>query len=367
MINPRTLSKIAGRLLQHPASPYYEDDVRTEVENICRENGLKFRRDEYGNIFVRFKNANRQRPLVLAAHMDHPGFEIIRRLSADRWMARFLGGVPDHYFKKGVPVRLMPGSIPAAIAGGTRNAIELKSRNATDAKLRFAVWELEDFSIREGRIHARACDDTIGVAAILATLIELKRSAARVDVIGLISRAEEVGFHGALAAMSSRQLPRNALVISLETSRELPPAKMGEGVIIRVGDKTSIFDPQSTRFLADVCSELRHQNGAFRFQRALMFGGTCEATAFQEFGFQTAAVCVALGNYHNCGARDKIAAEYIDLNDACSMVELLAATALALKDFQKIVAKLRKRLDGMLKEARTRLKRNAPMAIKSRA
>ena len=41
-----------------------------------------------------------------------------------------------------------------------------------------------------------------------------------------------------------------------------------------------------------------------------MSGGTCEATAYQEFGFQTAAVCVALGNYHNCGPRNRIAAEF---------------------------------------------------------
>ena len=220
------------------------------------------------------------------------------------------------------------------------------------------MWELEDFSIRQGRIHARGCDDLIGVATILATMIELKRSRARVDVIGLISRAEEVGFHGALTVCASKLLPKNSLVISLETSRELAPAKMGEGVIIRVGDRTSIFDTAATRFLAEVSAELHQRNGAFKYQRALMYGGTCEATAFQEFGFQTAAVCVALGNYHNCAAKEKIAAEYIDLDDACSMVELLAAAALQVKDFKRVVAKLPKKLNEMLVEARHRLLRD---------
>src|SRR5579871_3916212 len=126
MINPRSLSKIAGRLLQHPASPYYEAEVRGEVEKICAENGLKFRRDEYGNVLVRLKTGSGKRPFVLAAHMDHPGFEIVKQLSANRWEARFLGGVPDQYFKKGVPVRLMPGATPAVLMGGTREALELK-------------------------------------------------------------------------------------------------------------------------------------------------------------------------------------------------------------------------------------------------
>jgi hypothetical protein len=37
----------------------------------------------------------------------------------------------------------------------------------------------------------------------------------------------------------------------LETSRELPGVKMGGGVILRVGDKASIFDSEATRFLAE--------------------------------------------------------------------------------------------------------------------
>src|SRR5256885_5186875 len=53
-------------------------------------------------------------------------------------------------------------------------------------------------------------------------------SRAKVNVLGLISRAEEVGFRGALAAAAGKQLPARSLVISLETSRELPGVNMGE-------------------------------------------------------------------------------------------------------------------------------------------
>src|SRR5262249_13137423 len=137
---------------------------------------------------------------------------------------------------------------------------------------------------------------------------------------GVISRAEEIGFRGALAVAAGRVLPKNALVISLETSRELPGVRMGGGVILRVGDRTSIFDSEATRFLAEAAGELKSAKKNFQFQRALMSGGTCEATAYQEFGFQTAAVCVALGNYHNCAERNRIAEEYISIADALSMV-----------------------------------------------
>ena len=60
------------------------------------------------------------------------------------------------------------------------------------------------------------------------------------------ARAEEIGFHGALAVAAKRGVPKNSLIVSLETSRELPGVKMGQGVILRVGDRTSIFDSEAT-------------------------------------------------------------------------------------------------------------------------
>jgi putative aminopeptidase FrvX len=357
-MNAKILAWIAARLLRCPAAPYNEAVVRAEVEAICREHKLQFTRDEFGNILVRLRTAPRKRPFVLAAHLDHPGFEITNLLSGNRWLARFLGGVPDEYFRPGVPIRLMPGAIPAKLGKrvGKEKQFEIAPLKAIKVPPQFAVWELEDFALRHGHIHARACDDLIGVASILATMIALRQSRARVNVIGVISRAEEVGFHGALTVAKSRQLPANSLIISLETSRELPPAKMGQGVIIRVGDRTSIFDSAATRYLGEVAAGVAKRDKKFRFQRALMYGGTCEATAYQEFGYQTAAVCVALGNYHNCGPKNKIAAEYVNLADACGMVDLLVSAATQVNDFQQLTARLPLRLNKMLVEARQKLR-----------
>jgi putative aminopeptidase FrvX len=351
--------EIAGRLMRQPAVPYHEQGVRSAVEKICSENALRFERDRFGNVIVELQTAPARRPFVLAAHMDHPGFEIVRRIGPGRWKARFLGNVPDPYFRRGFPLRLMPGSTAARLGRkiGARHEFEIRSSVASEVRPAFVVWELEDFAIRRGLIHARACDDLGGVATILAVLIKLKRERARVNVIGVISRAEEVGFQGALTVAASSRLSEKSLVVSLETSRELPPARMGEGVIIRVGDRTSIFDAAATRFLTEVAAARKKTQESFRFQRALMYGGTCEATAYQEFGFQTAAVCVALGNYHNCGPRNRIAAEYVSIEDLNSMVDLLAAAARAVPDYQRFTRKLPVRLRALLAEAGRKLSR----------
>ena len=347
--------------MRHPAAPFFEHAVRGEVEKICAEKRLAFKRDQFGNIIVRLRTAPKARPLVLAAHMDHPGFEIVRRLSETSWLARFLGGVPDNYFRPGIPVRLMPGAVAARLGRrrGKVKEFEIHTKRSATAAPQFAVWELEDFSVRNGRIHGRGCDDLVGVASILATLVELKRRRARVNVIGVIARAEEIGFLGAMAVAATRELPKNSLVISLETSRELPGVKMDQGVILRVGDRTSIFSSEAMRFLAEVAAGLKTGDKKFQFQRALMSGGTCEATAYQEFGFETAAVCVALGNYHNCADNLRIAAEFVSVTDVLSMVELLAAAAKQMPQLPKLIAKLPKRLQTMLREAQPRLLRTA--------
>ena len=333
------------------------------VEQICSEQALNWKRDSFGNVLVRLGRNSPGRPIVFAAHMDHPGFEVKGPLRRDRCEVQFNGGVPAKYFRSGVPLRLLPGNTPARL--GTQTGAERcfeacvkGARQAHQPHPEFAVWELEDFAVRNGRIHGRSCDDLVGVAAILATLIELKRAKSQVHAIGVISRAEEIGFQGALTVAASRLLPKDSLVISLETSKELPPTKMGKGVILRVGDRTSIFDSASMRFLGEVAAGLQAKDSKFAFQRALMFGGTCEATAFQEFGFKTAAVCVALGNYHNCHPQGRIAAEYVSLADACSMVELLVEGAKRMRDFSKLTGKLPRRLGQLLEEAKRNLRRN---------
>src|SRR5258705_2497402 len=359
-MDSRFLCELAGRLMQHPAVPYHEHAVRDEAQKICREHRLPFELDRYGNLLVRLQTSKRQRPFVMAAHMDHPGFEVVHGRRNCSKLVRFQGGVPDHYFREGIKIRLMPGHIPAKLGKrvGKDRTFEIDVSRPVDGQPAFAVWELEDFRATD-LIVGRACDDLIGVTSILATMIELKKARARVNLIGVISRAEEIGFRGVLALTNTKHLPRNSLVISLETSRELPGVKMGEGVILRVGDKTSVFDADAMRFLAEVANELRTGRKDFKFQRGLMAGGTCEATAFQEFGFQTGAVCVALGNYHNCSPNDKIAAEYVSVADACGMVELLVSAAKQRPNFATLVGKLPKRLRKSRREAQGRLLKTA--------
>jgi putative aminopeptidase FrvX len=358
-VNSVQFSRLAERLMTKAAAPYFEHAVIKEVESICAEHNLDIACDQYRNVIVSLQTDSSVRPIALAAHMDHPGFHIVEPLGEGRWLGQFHGGVPDSWFVPGTKVRLMPGEIPARLEGKLlaqrrivlKETARRKPRNSGKSEQpRFAVWELADFELKKRLIHGRSCDDLIGVASALATIIDLKKARAAVNVVALISRAEEVGFHGALALAASQRIPKETLIVSLETSKELPPVKMGQGVIIRVGDRTSVFDSRATRFLTEVAAECQKKGHAF--QRALMSGGTCEATAYQEFGYTTCAVCVALGNYHNCGPTNRIRAEYVSVADALSMTTLLTEAVLQMPRFNELTQRLPKRLESYLAEAR---------------
>jgi putative aminopeptidase FrvX len=143
----------------------------------------------------------------------------------------------------------------------------------------------------------------------------------------VFTRAEEVGFPGVMAVIDSKKIPKSALVVSIEMSRERPWARIGDGPIVRVGDRASIFDPAASAFLWRVAEQCRAGEPAFRVQRCLMDGGTCEATAFVAFGYRAAGVCLPLGNYHNIGPSRHPRAEYVNVNDLEQLVKLTVAAA----------------------------------------
>ena len=220
--------------------------------------------------------------------MDHPGF-------VD---GKFLGGVAADYLDRKPPTRDFGA---------------------------FAMWDLPAFVLEHSRIYSRACDDLIGCAAIVAMFHELERTGAECACYGLFTRAEEVGLVGATLLAQSGRIPRDVTVISLETSSEHGgPARMGAGVVVRVGDRTTIFDDGTTASLSRLAKEKN-----IPFQRCLMSGGTCEGTSFQLNGYRTGALCVALGNYHNCGPNTTIDSEYVSLSDVEAMTRLCVAAAVA--------------------------------------
>src|SRR5690606_37249055 len=219
-----------------------------------------------------------------------------------------------------------------------------------------ALWDVEECRIRGGIVHARQCDDLIGAASVLATLDRLSAKGVSAHVIGLFTRAEEVGLLGAAAAARDGGLPPESLVVAVETSSMAGGrAEQGGGPIIRVGDLQHGISSGMTLWMTRLAREIAEQDETFKYQRKLMDGGTTEATAYDLLGYETGAACIALGKHHNAGPKGRVRAETVDLGDLEGLVRLFERMAVTAPRYERDVNEARKRWDAIARQAGQRL------------
>jgi len=336
--------QIARELLEQPTAPYKEELPRAHIRAFAQQRpGLMLSEDAAGNMLLKYEGAaaSSRSPLVLVAHLDHPGFEITG-VQGEIVELAFLGGVRAGHAQPGQRVEFFEMGVATPTGKGElvsvkeKESLEGASARVTEGRAiagGFAMWDFPGFSIENETIVTRCCDDLLGAAAALCTLDAL--SSLRPDSVSvwaLFTRAEEVGFLGALEAIRLKTIPQDACVLSLECSKALGIAPQGEGVIVRVGDRSSIFDPELTEALRQSAETVRKENPSFKYQRKLMDGGSCEATAFCAHGYRSSGLTVPLGNYHNMANQDGgprgIGPENVKVNDFIWEVQLLIELAL---------------------------------------
>jgi|SRR5579862_8115547 len=363
-MNRDDLLALARQVLTLPTAPYHEHHVKAFVVEFCRKlPGMRVEHDRVGNVIVKYHRPRTRThaPLVFVAHMDHPGFEML-----DGNHAEFLGGVPKEMFAKGVGVRVYSsrGVERAKLASfdtsawPKRKLVTLDFEPGTVDRVRpgdIGMWDVPAFRVSGGKLHATAIDDVLGTVVMLATLAEVSQRKLRSHVWCAFTRAEEVGFPGVMALILSKKIPRKALVVSIEMSKERPWARIGDGPIVRIGDRSTIFDSTATAFLLRAAQRCRERESAFRAQRCLMDGGTCEATAFVGFGYRAGGLCLPLGNYHNIGKDVRPRAEYVSVRDLEQLVKLTVAAAAERPDAGVTNALLQRQVLSILRTAPRKL------------
>lgn len=326
----KRLKKIFYDVLSLPTAPYHEAAVAAHIRAFAKRRGLAVSADRYGNLVVRYKNGSKPKPVALAAHMDHPGFEVLSANGRDL-SARWLGACDPKHF---------PGSRVAVISAGKETHGKVTSTLAEDRTFSmrtvgalaepggaYGYWRLTPVAFDGALIRTKGADNLASCAAVLAVLDRLNRKRAEADLWGVFTRAEEVGLVGAGGIVDAGTVPKRVPIVVLETSKELPGAEIGNGPVIRVGDRLSTFDPGVEYAIHSIARDLQEKDRRFKFQRQLMSGGTCEATLYVLHGMAVGALAFPLGNYHNIGRRWPTE-EYISASDAAGMVDLCEALAL---------------------------------------
>ena len=345
-----------------PTAAGQEDRVIAWIERWAdKQNGITLKRDKYGNLILTQNRKSVKKPIYITAHLDHPAFVIRKQIDDQHLEMEFRGGVNDAYFV-GAKVEVFDNEDNRYI--GTIQSLESKAKpfkrvivklkkNVAGILLKddIARWHFKPPVVKNGMLHAPACDDLAGVAAAICALDKIRQLPALGNVGVLLTRAEEIGFVGAIAAAKNLTVPKKSRLLCLETSRSFPESPIGGGPILRVGDKTSVFGPE----LTNTATEIMNAQKNFAWQRKLMPGGTCESTAFCEYGYLSTCLCLALGNYHNMQDIDQVlqknkaanvAPEIISVSDFHGLVKMLKIICRDLDKTRK--SKLRRDLENRL-------------------
>ena len=359
-----------------PTAAGREQRVIAWVKNWVRKRrNLQLREDRAGNLIItRLTKTGRRKsssaPLFITAHLDHPAF-VVRSMLNDREVElEFRGGVNDPYFDNAeIEIfdqrdRVHRASIDALDSRAKPfKRVIARLDSPADSLMPGDVgrWVFEDGGelprVEDGLLYTHACDDLAAVAAALAALDVLRNRKGMEHVGVLLTRAEEIGFVGAIAACKHKSVPKSSRLICLENSRSFAESPIDGGPIVRVGDKMSVFEPTLTNRISLLLMEHQKSHPEFKWQRKLMPGGTCEATAFSTFGYQSTCLCLPLGNYHNMTDIDgvaggkrpaKVGPEFISVDDYHGLIEMLIVCA-RLLDSAKTPS-LKDRMDNLLRD-----------------
>lgn len=346
-------------ILSQPTAPFREDFVVDAVVSVLRKKSIPYFFDPVGNIVIGVGSAKEYRLLfkdrdgepvrVLAAHMDHPGFQGVKWLPNNRLQVKWFGGSPVKHLNG---ARVWLADTNGALGNGKMRSPKLhkSKRYLLSAEIQFEdktrIRESSSsdifggFSFRKPvwqsgkRLYAKAADDLVGVFAIVETAIaSFTRTSKTISpFIGLLTRAEEVGFVGAIGHFELEWLTKSKrpyVFVSLEASRTLPGAVLGKGPIIRLGDRRTVYESSYLKMLTDLAQRVLPGT----HQQRIMDGGACEAAAATVWGIPAVGITLPLANYHNqgfeggldCPHREGPAPEYVHMDDIDGLLKLCRA------------------------------------------
>jgi putative aminopeptidase FrvX len=345
-----------------PTAPFREHRVVSLVRRTCERHPVPFYQDPDGNLILgvtsgaalsRAIYAEERRPLlVFSAHMDHPGFHGLRwrRHSSGQGAeleVLWMGGAPRGAVE-GAPVWIADTGLewtgsgrmlnvrrgPASSGGRLLGGIVSLDGDALPARtsphrlyggfrFRAPCW------LTPRRLYGRSLDDLAGVYALLDLARAYLAAPAALDqppsFIVLLTRAEEVAFVGMLGHLERaryHRARRPVRLINVEATRSTRGARAGRGVVVRLGDRATVFDPATVATVSAIADSALDG----RSQQALTGATTCEASVALSCGLPSAGLAIAVGNHHNERSRDLgVAPEYVDLGDLADLGRLCRA------------------------------------------
>ncbi len=285
------------KIIAAPGAPGHEEPVRNLILNHIKDDVDEYSIDRMGNLIVRLKGSGPK--VMAAAHMDE--ISLISTHVDEKGFIRFstLGGFdPETLVTQRVLLHgteNLPGVIgskPVHIQTDSEKKSKSKLENLfIDAGLPAdkvknlipdgtPITRVKNLIQMGDCITSKSLDNRISVYILIEAIRNAQK--ANCDFYGVFTVQEEVGIRGARVAAQSIQ-PDIGLNLDVTLANDLPGVgdheactRLGEGIGIKVMDKSVICTPSLVRFLESVSD--RH---SIQYQREVLTAGGTDTSAMQ--------------------------------------------------------------------------------------
>lgn len=301
-----------------PGVSGFEDGVRDYILQQAKSYADQVTVDAMGNLILFKKGAKSTgNKLMLCAHMDEVGLMVTSITDEGYLKFDFVGGVDRRVAigkrvlvgEKGIPgvigikaYHLVSREEEKSVPKTESLYIDIGAKDKETAQEQvslgdYAMFESDWVAFGDGLVKAKALDDRVGCAVMLALLKE----ELPMDVTFAFTVQEEVGTRGAFGA-AFRVTPEIALVLETTTAADIPSSAEhqqvcapGKGPVVPFMDGGTIYD----RGLFEQLRKLAQDNGIPWQTKHYVAGGT-DARAVQrtKAGVRVAGMAAAVRYLH---------------------------------------------------------------------
>jgi len=296
-----------------------EDEVRNYIIEKAKPIADELKTDPLGNVLI-FKKGKKSggKKVMFCAHMDEVGF-IVRDISADGFLKFINLGNIDRRVVLGKRVKVgskkIPGIIPLKakhlVSKEEENQvpkfedlyIDIGTRSREEAEKLVSIGDICSFEsdfveFGDGFVKAKAIDDRIGCAVMLAMLEEGPER----DAWFAFTVQEEIGLRGSMGAAYT-VAPDIAVVLEGTTAADLPGVEGGsKSCVLRSGAVLPFMD-NSAIYSSAVFDGLRKTavSRGIRWQYKTVVAGGTDAGSIQRSrgGVQVAALSAPVRCIHS--------------------------------------------------------------------
>lgn len=294
-----------------------ESSIRDIIISEIQEYADEIKIDNLGNLLVHKKGRfPAKQKLMLSAHMDEVGL-MVTDITSDGFLKfdeiggldrRVIFGKRVRVGREGVagvvgvkPVHLTRGDENAAIPPYSDMYIDIGADSREEAHQLVSIGDSVCFDSEcienDNMICTKALDDRFGCLVLIALI----QSDLQYDTEFAFVVQEEVGLRGAKVAAYNLR-PQAALVIETTTAADIPeiePQKqvcvLGEGAVISVMDRTTIYDKK----LVKAAFETAEETGVrAQYKRAVAGGNDAGIIHKSNGGVRTLTISLACRYLH---------------------------------------------------------------------